>query len=119
MSMKKYFGEVMASASDIAQCDKDGLIGKRDALSVKIGFLQHERLVHLIVTALIAVLLFISIAAYVLDGGLVLLPVIILLICLEVPYIAHYYFLENTCQELYTVYDAICRKIAEATENEG
>ena len=118
--MKKYFGDYLSSVSDIKTNDKDELVKIQGELSVKIAFLQHERLIHLLVTMLMAILLFISISTYILDGGIRMLPVIILLMGLECPYIAHYYFLENTCQKLYAVYDGISAKITgESTENEG
>lgn len=117
--MKKYFGECLARFSNIRETDGDKLTALADELYIKIGFLQHERLIHLMVTMLMAILLFISVAAYVLDGGITLLPVILLLLCVEVPYVAHYYFLENTCQKLYAIYDDIRKKAAEVAGNES
>lgn len=79
----------------------------RKEMLVQIGFFQHERLIHLIVTvtfallaviALFASLLFQMIALYILTG---------LLIILLVPYIRHYYILENGVQKLYERYDQI------------
>ena len=71
-------------------------------LLVRIGFYQHERLIHLIVTMSFAIffllsLILVSINAY-------FLALSVLLLVLLVPYIAHYYFLENSTQELYKVY---------------
>ena len=67
-------------------------------LLVRIGFYQHERLIHLIVTMSFAIffllsLILVSINAY-------FLALSVLLLVLLVPYIAHYYFLENSTQEL-------------------
>ena len=60
-------------------------------LLVRIGFYQHERLIHLIVTMSFAIffllsLILVSINAY-------FLGLSVLLLVLLVPYIAHYYFL--------------------------
>ena len=71
-------------------------------LLVRIGFYQHERLIHLIVTMSFAIffllsLILVSINAY-------FLALSVLLLVLLVPYIAHYYFLENSTQELCKVY---------------
>ena len=71
-------------------------------LLVRIGFYQHERLIHLIVTMSFAIffllsLILVSINAY-------FLALSVLLLVLLVPYIAHYYFLGNSTQELYKVY---------------
>lgn len=116
MNMKKYFKSYLDAVSDIEGKSFSQLVIIRDELYIKIKFLQHERLIHLLVTMLMAILLFISVAAYILDGGLILLPLIILLLCLVIPYIMHYYFLENTCQKLYAIYDEICRKTKVASD---
>lgn len=72
-------------------------------LYTRIGFYQHERLVHLIVTMTFAVM---TVLCLVFSGGeadiIMLLGGLFLL--LEIPYIWHYYFLENSVQELYTLY---------------
>ncbi len=77
---------------------------------IKISFYQHERLVHLIVTALFAIMETIVVTATVISGsiGLVLLSAAILV--LLIPYIAHYYFLENTVQKMYLIYDELIGK---------
>ena len=72
---------------------------------IKISFYQHERLIHLIVTALFS-LLFIITFLYTINSitiGNVLLSFMFLL--LLIPYIFHYYFLENSVQKLYLQYD--------------
>ena len=74
-------------------------------LLVQIGFFQHERLVHLIVTITFAILTMMSVLASLalVQPGLLLLT--ILLLVLLVPYIRHYYILENGVQKLYVYYD--------------
>jgi hypothetical protein len=42
---------------------------------------------------------------------IVLIPLAILLLALLIPYISHYYFLENNTQKLYKYYDRICEKL--------
>ncbi len=78
-----------------------------EELLIQIGFFQHERLVHLIVTITFALLTMMSVlAALVLvQPGLLLLT--LLLVVLLVPYIRHYYILENGVQKLYTYYDRL------------
>ncbi len=68
----------------------------------QIGYLQQERLVHLLVTLFfglcaLLVLLFLVVHPKVLVGVLLLL-----LLALLVPYVAHYYKLENGLQGWYT-----------------
>ena len=74
-------------------------------LLVQIGFFQHERLVHLIVTvlfALMTILVFLQAATnFALWTGVLLLLLLVLLI----PYIKHYWLLENGTQKLYQYYD--------------
>lgn len=74
-------------------------------LLIQIGFFQHERLIHLIVTvlfALMTILVFLLAVTNFMPGlGLLLLLFLILLI----PYIKHYWLLENGTQKLYQYYD--------------
>ena len=72
---------------------------------VQIGFFQHERLIHLIVTALFALMEIISVVATVTTGYLWLILLDILLAVLLIPYIRHYYILENEVQKMYFQYD--------------
>ena len=76
----------------------------------QIAFFQHERLVHLIVFALVAVCTVMSILAFVIKSEIMILPLIILLFVLLVPYCMHYYLLENSVQKMYDQYDAMINK---------
>lgn len=80
---------------------------------VQIGFFQHERLIHLIVTVTVAILTFLSIAVTVIAGFVQMLAVVFMLMVLLVPYIFHYFTLENEVQKMYVQYDRIlghCRR---------
>lgn len=81
---------------------------KREHL-VQVGFFQHERLIHLIVTVLFAVLEFLALMIVVLlqEPFSTLLPLVV--IVLLVPYIRHYYILENEVQKMYGQYDELER----------
>lgn len=72
---------------------------------VQIGFFQHERLVHLIVTVTFAILTIIALIGCVLVTQLSLIVLVFMLLVLLLPYIRHYYILENGVQKLYTYYD--------------
>lgn len=81
---------------------------EREDLLIHIKFFQQERLVHLIVTMTFALLSLISIV-----GGFVYAPLFaltVLFLALTIPYIAHYYFLENSVQRLYEFYDEMGKK---------
>lgn len=84
----------------------------------QIGFFQHERLIHLIVTVTFALLEMLAILLNVISDSLfsLLLPVVILI--LLVPYIRHYYILENEVQKMYVQYDRMLR-ICRMTESSG
>lgn len=74
-------------------------------LLLQIHFFQHERLVHLIVTVTFALLLMITFGVFMITETISILALSGLLLVLLVPYISHYYLLENGVQKLYTVYD--------------
>ena len=76
----------------------------------KIAFMQHERIVHFLVTMMFALILsiFMGIVIFT-DNPAMLLLVTIILVLLGF-YIKHYYFLENTVQKMYRVYDDILSK---------
>ena len=74
-------------------------------LLTQIQFFQHERLIHLIVTHLFAVITIVTLAAMIAFKTLPLLLLMVLEIGLLFPYIIHYYHLENGTQKLYTFYD--------------
>ena len=85
---------------------------RRDAAAkmlVQIQFFQHERLIHLIVTVTFAILTVLSIFAFLALEQIGLLALCILLLVLLVPYIRHYYILENGVQKLYTYYDELVK----------
>lgn len=77
----------------------------------QIGFFQHERLIHLIVTVTFALMTLISMIASVTTGMPLLLILSLLFLVLLVPYIFHYYTLENEVQKMYAQYDEIRKRI--------
>ncbi len=77
----------------------------KEQLLIQIGFFQHERLIHLIVTHLFALAAMIILVAMVYFKTISMLILFVLLLVLLFPYIIHYYHLENGTQKLYTFYD--------------
>ncbi len=75
----------------------------------QIEFFMHERLVHLIVTVLFAIGTFMTVFTYLLTDNMGLLLLALLLIVLLVPYIKHYYLLENGVQKMYEQYDELIK----------
>ncbi len=77
---------------------------ERELLLKRIALYQHERLIHLLVTLAFALLFMISLAIFLMIGGIGTAVLTVLLLALLIPYIKHYYFLENSVQKLYTFY---------------
>ena len=109
--MKKYFSEYIAAVLAALENSGTDFSALKEELSVKIGFMQHERLIHLLVTILFALLLFMCLIAFFVSGNLGMLAAAVLMLALLIPYIAHYYFLENGVQRLYKIYDDVCEKL--------
>ncbi|HBB71228.1 MAG TPA: hypothetical protein DCZ71_01310 [Ruminococcus sp.] len=84
----------------------------------KIAFMQHERLVHFLVTTLFALVLAIFIVGMLLTQNIMLLVLVTIITVLLGFYIKHYYFLENTVQEMYRVYDRMLEKRRELAAKE-
>ncbi|MBQ7587763.1 MAG: hypothetical protein IJT37_07040 [Lachnospiraceae bacterium] len=72
---------------------------------IQIGFFQHERLIHWLVTMLFALLTFMAVGVYLITGAVYVLALIGILLVLLIPYIMHYYLLENETQKMYDQYD--------------
>ena len=87
----KFYGETAGGSRKI-EGDKGEFLSQ---MLIQIGFFQHERLIHLIVTVLFAILAVISILA-----SLLIQEWAVLLL-------RHYYILENGVQKLYEYYDQI------------
>ena len=92
--------------ADLSESEKNAL---RTEMLVQIGFFQHERLVHLIVLATIAISTLFSFLGYLAWPSILLFLLSILLMILLLPYVIHYYILENGVQTLYTYYDRVIK----------
>ena len=107
--LKNYLA-YMAEFVEKDHSDEEYERGYRD-LMIQIAFFQHERLIHLIVTVTFALLALIGITAALATPQIPLLILVMLFIVLLVPYVRHYYILENGVQELYRRYDTIVTHI--------
>lgn len=77
----------------------------------KIEYMQHERLIHLLVTLFFALYLLLSIGFLVFKPGIEMIFLIVLLFVLVCAYVIHYFFLENSIQNWYKLMDEIDKKI--------
>ena len=115
--MEKRLKDYLAYMADFVNnehSDEEYLRGYKD-LMIQISFFQHERFIHLIVTVTFAILSLMGILASLFYPQIPLLILTLLFIILLVPYVRHYYILENGVQELYRRYDTIIKHIK--TEN--
>lgn len=116
--MKKQIRKYMKEIRAILDADAPGTDWQKIARLhlIKVQFYQHERLIHLIVTVLFALLEVICLAVMMVTGGMGALALTLMILVLLVPYVGHYYFLENSVQELYLIYDEILGKVSEGKE---
>lgn len=87
----------------------------REEHLTQLAFFQHERLIHLIVTVLFALIEFISLFMFLCLGSVGTLLLTGAVMLLLVPYIRHYYLLENEVQRMYVQYDRL-RKMMDACD---
>lgn len=113
--MKEYVVQTMNAARSYIDNDMQtaGEEKTRRVLAefeIKISYFQHERLIHLMVTLSFALFLLLSIGSIFLFPSEFLISAI-LLTCiffgLTIGYVFHYYFLENSVQEMYHMRDEI------------
>lgn len=106
INMKKYSREYEATVRAAVSEGKatDEMIEEHRE---KIAWVQHERLVHLIVTMMCVICELFIICLVLLHPELGILPVIIMLVfaILLAFYFYHYFFLENTVQRWYMLVD--------------
>ena len=110
--MKQYIKAYMAVVNEFIDKELAGASSDRirEVLSefeVKIVYFQHERLIHLIVTVLFAILEIMSIFMSMICPSLSVALFCCLFLVLLVPYVMHYYFLENSVQQMYHMRDDI------------
>ena len=77
----------------------------------EIQFFQHERLIHLIVMCLFAIASVIVFLTAILHFTLSLFILFFALLILLIPYVRHYFLLENGVQTMYYQYDALYEKV--------
>lgn len=106
--MRNYIKDYISEIDRIINNDKCDDISKIiDRHLIKISFFSHERLIHFLVTFLFA-LLTINALLYTIDhASIEVLLLDFIFLCLLVPYIFHYYFLENSVQYMYKQYDKL------------
>ncbi|MDD3002634.1 MAG: hypothetical protein PHS06_02065 [Candidatus Shapirobacteria bacterium] len=106
--LNQYLKEINKKIKNREGCDwKEVLENHRETIK----FMQHERLIHLLVTLTVVILFVISIMFSLIYQFVVLFLVDFLLLVLLVPYVFHYFRLENGVQKMYWIDKLIEEKI--------
>lgn len=80
----------------------------KDEHLIKIGFYQHERLIHLLVTLFYALFMLLTlILSFYNPLGIVIMFILMIILLF---YVKHYFLLENSVQYMYKQYDKILEK---------
>lgn len=109
--MGSYIKTYMQSVEEALENeDTDFQALKREHL-MQIEFIQHERLIHLMVTIMCCLLLFIGLGVFFISGVTAFMAVNFLLLVLVFCYLIYYFYIENSTQKLYRQYNRICVKI--------
>ena len=98
--LRDYEQSLVKRLEDGAPVTESELVSVR----TRIGFFQHERLVHELVMILFALLTVGGFLFYVACPEIAVLVLDALFLALLVPYSGHYYGLENGVQRLYDLY---------------
>ena len=117
MALKKEIKQFTAEAEKALQ-KGEGFEEYLPRFKAAIGFYQHERLIHLIVTMSFALFIFICLLMVFVAHKFFILPCVLML-ALVVPYVMQYFFLENSVQKLYRIYlemEEKCRKPLDKTK---
>ncbi|MBR2088928.1 MAG: hypothetical protein IJ905_00730 [Fibrobacter sp.] len=77
------------------------------SIRTHIGFFQHERLVHELVMILFALLTVGGILFLIVHPEIAVFALDVLFFALLVPYVKHYFGLENGVQRLYDLYERL------------
>ncbi len=106
--MRKYLTEYLAALeAKLASGEEIDYAELEQSHLIMIQFMQHERLIHLLVTMLFALVFFLVMGIFLFGEFIGLVPLLALILGLLIPYVAHYYFLENSTQKMYKLYDEI------------
>lgn len=110
--MKKRILSYLAKIDELLACPDDNIDWDEEIRKhlIQIEFFMHERLIHLIVTMVFAVFAVLSVFQTINNFSFGMLAVIVAFMVLLIPYIMHYYLLENGVQKMYRQYDAMLEK---------
>ncbi len=82
----------------------------------QIDYMQHERLIHLLVTLFFGLCALLTLLFVVVHPQVAIGVLLLLLLALLVPYVAHYYKIENGLQRWYHLANEIERRAGRVSE---
>lgn len=100
--VEKYLSESDTPESDVRMLED---------LLRQIAFFQHERLIHLLVTLLFGLLFVLTMLYAAAFPSFPMFGLSLVILVLLVPYLRHYYLLENGTQRLYALYDRLWKRM--------
>ncbi|MDE6759227.1 MAG: hypothetical protein K2J90_00960 [Lachnospiraceae bacterium] len=113
--------QYMAYIDNLLDTQEEGINWEEEIQKhlVQIAFFAHERLIHLIVTVTFAILTVMAFLYTIDNFSVSMVLLIFALMCLMVPYIKHYFLLENSVQDMYEQYDKMKEKTGRAFVRKG
>ena len=99
--------EILGRSASGERLSKESIDKEIRSLWEWILFFQHERLIHLLVTLFFAAMTLLSFFVFIVTDYLPVTALCALFLVLLIPYIFHYYHLENGVQKLYDLYDQL------------
>lgn len=107
--MTKRIKAYMAYMDQILQSNDSGLSYEELIIEheKQLAYFMHERLIHLLVTLTFAILAFGTFFITCITFSIGILVLFFAFMILLVPYIMHYYLLENSVQYMYKQYDQL------------
>lgn len=106
-SMKKYITEYIEYVEKNKEKADLEFIEKH---LIKIQFFQNERLIHLIVTVTAVTLDILAFLFGITSNNILSVIIGYMIMCFVIPYIYHYFLLENCVQKMYREYDEMIKK---------
>ncbi len=103
--MRKYIKDYIKEIEKLINENHKFTTKEKEILNNKIIFFEHERLIHLIVTLFYALFTFIFLVLGVISYLFLIIFGIGIIFLLF--YIRHYFFLENSVQYMYKLYDKV------------
>ena len=107
--MKKRIQSYMAYMDQQLENNESGLSYEELCIQheKQLAYFVHERLVHLLVTLTFAILAFVTFFMAVMNFSIGMIVLFFAFLILLIPYIMHYYLLENSVQYMYRQYDRL------------